>query len=153
MAYRIYRSDDPGAIAAGLPILPRATNTNTSSHAPLVTILDAVLVNGYAGKPPAGWTKPFATDGTKHIYLSGSATGAALRIDGGLGHGCSGVSVMANPTSLTTTAIIGTNAIRGGNKSGGGVGHFCRRQIIYDLFSGRFGVVIDGWDMEPPLLR
>lgn len=119
MAYRIYRSDDPGAIAAGLPILPRSANTDSTSPSALITILDAVLVNGYAGKPAAGWTKPFASDGTRHIYLSGSATGAALRIDGGISYGCSNVSVMTTPTSLTTTAIIGTNAIRGGNRSGG----------------------------------
>lgn len=118
MAYRIYRSDDPGAIAAGLPILPRDANTGSTSPGALITILDAVLVNGYAGKPAAGWSKPLATDGTRHIYLSGSATGAALRIDGGA-YGSVGVSVMANPTSLTTTAIIGTNAIRCGEKSGG----------------------------------
>ena len=119
MAYRIYRSDDHGAIAAGLPILPRASNGAAASTAALITILDAVLVNGYAGKPAAGWTKPFASDGTKHLYLSASTTGAALRIDGDTGLGSNDISVMTNPTSLTTTAIIGTNAIRCGDKSGG----------------------------------
>ena len=119
MAYRIYRSDDPGAIAAGLPILPRSANGESTSPAALITILDAVLVNGYAGKPPAGWTKPFASDGTRHMYLSGSATGAALRIESDTTYGSVNVSVMTNPTSLTTTAIIGTNAIRCGDRSGG----------------------------------
>ena len=119
MAYRIYRSDDPGAIAAGLPILPRSANAVSTSPAALITILDAVLVNGYAGKPPAGWTKPFASDGTRHMYLSGSATGAALRIESDTTYGSVNVSVMTNPTSLTTTAIIGTNAIRCGDRSGG----------------------------------
>lgn len=123
MAYRIYRSDDPGAIAAGLPILPRVVgnaNIGTNGIAAVATILDAVLVNGYAGKPAAGWTKPFGSDGTKHLYLSGSATGAAIRLDSGLNSvSACDVSVMSNPTTLGHSTIIGTNVIRCGLRSGG----------------------------------
>lgn len=117
MAYRIYRSDDPGAIAAGLPILPRVDATVSATQ--LITILDAVLVNGYAGKPAAGWSKPFATDGTKHLYLSGSTTGAALRIDAGTSSALIDVSCIANPTSLNTTSIIGMTGFKAGTRSGG----------------------------------
>lgn len=150
MAYRIYRSDDPGAIAAGLPILPRASNTVEASHTPLITILDAVLVNGYAGKPAAGWSKPFATDGTKHLYLSGSATGAALRLDGGAVYGGAGVSVMANPTSLTTTAIIGTNAVRCGDKSGGAWVIFAddKSFMIYSRGDAALSLTSGAWNLH-----
>jgi len=55
MAYTIYRSTDSGA-----PVL-------TGNTASLIPLLDAVLVNGYGSKPPAGWTKPFSgTD--KAVY-------------------------------------------------------------------------------------
>jgi hypothetical protein len=47
MPWTLYRSDDAGA-----PVL-------TGQAGSLVALLDAVLVNGYGSKSPAGWTKAF----------------------------------------------------------------------------------------------
>ena len=42
----------------------------------LLTVLDAILVNGYGSKAAAGWTKPFANSGNIGCYRSG--TGSTL---------------------------------------------------------------------------
>lgn len=38
----------------------------------LIAVLDACLVNGYAGKPAAGWTKPYSSDTTLAVYKQGT---------------------------------------------------------------------------------
>jgi hypothetical protein len=63
MAYTIYRSTDSGA-----PVL-------TGNTASLIPLLDAILVNGYGSKPPAGWTKPFS--GTDKAVYRNAATAIA----------------------------------------------------------------------------
>lgn len=64
MSWRYYKSSDAGA-----PVL----NGTVGS---VITVLDAVLVNGYGSKPSAGWTKPFS--GTnKAVYYS--AAGSSTR--------------------------------------------------------------------------
>lgn len=120
MAYRIYRCDDPGAVEVGLPLLPAVGPSATVSASVLIQILDAVLVNGYPGKAPAGWSKPHGHDGTRHIYQSQSVTGAAFRLSTAITETCAApVSIMTNPNSLTTTNIIGTNRVRQATYAGG----------------------------------
>lgn len=70
MTVRVYRSTDSSA-----PVL-------TGQVGSLVTLLDAVLVNGYGAKSAAGWTKPYS--GTnKAVYRNNSTTGTGsyLRVD------------------------------------------------------------------------
>lgn len=59
MSWRIYRSTDSGA-----PVL-------TGQVGSAITLLDAVLVNGYGSKPAAGWSKAF-TGTNKAAYRSGA---------------------------------------------------------------------------------
>ena len=62
MAVTVYRSDDVGA------------PTLTVADGNMITLLDAVLVNGYGAKPAAGWTKEFS--GTNQaIYRNSAANG------------------------------------------------------------------------------
>jgi len=61
MAWTVYKSTDASA-----PVL-------TGVAGDLITLLDAVLVNGYGAKPAAGWTKEFS--GTnKAAYRNGAAS-------------------------------------------------------------------------------
>jgi len=77
MAWTIYQSTDGSA-----PVL-------TGVSGSLITVLDAVLVNGYGSKPAAGWTHPFAGSSTKQVYLSGGSASMYYRVDdtGGLAQG------------------------------------------------------------------
>ena len=48
----------------------------------LITVLDACLVNGYTGKPAAGWSKPFANSGSViGCYKQGSGSKFTLFIN------------------------------------------------------------------------
>src|SRR6478609_9197278 len=69
MTMRVYRWDDSSA------------PTLSASNGALITVLDAVLVNGYGSKTAAGWTKAFS--GTNlAAYLQGSGSnGRYLRVD------------------------------------------------------------------------
>lgn len=60
--FRIYRSSDPSA-----PVLSGDTGS-------LLTVLDAVLVNGYATQSAAGWTKPFPNTASYGCYKQGSGS-------------------------------------------------------------------------------
>jgi hypothetical protein len=73
MTVRIYRSDDASA-----PVL-------TGQAGSLITVLDAILVNGYGAKTAAGWTKPLSTT-NKAAYLqnttgANNASGMYLYVD------------------------------------------------------------------------
>lgn len=73
MTVRIYKSTDASA-----PVL-------TGQAGALITVLDAILVNGYGAKTAAGWTKPFSTT-NKAAYLqnltgANNATGMYLFVD------------------------------------------------------------------------
>lgn len=46
----------------------------TGNSGSLIPILDACLVNGYSGKPAAGWTKPFGTTGSYTAYTQASGS-------------------------------------------------------------------------------
>jgi hypothetical protein len=61
--FTIYSSTDVGG--------PGYLNGRTGS---LITVLDACLVNGYSGKPAAGWSKPFATTSSVSTYKQGSGS-------------------------------------------------------------------------------
>lgn len=58
MALVLYSYNDPGAPASG---------SNT------IAVLDAVLVNGYGSKPPAGWTKEFSAAGMAAYRMPATA--------------------------------------------------------------------------------
>lgn len=47
----------------------------------LLALLDACLVNGYAGKPAAGWTKPFANSGNIGCYKQGAGALLSLLVN------------------------------------------------------------------------
>lgn len=87
--FTIYRSTDPSA-----PVLNGLSPT-------LVTVLDAILVNGYGSKTAAGWTKAFSGT-SKAAYLMGSgAIQHYLRVqdDGPNNQGearCTGYETMSN---------------------------------------------------------
>lgn len=69
MTVRVYRSSDSSAPAA------------TTAIGGLITLLDAVLVNGYGSKSPLGWTKSYSgTNLATYLQGSGSA-GRSLRVD------------------------------------------------------------------------
>ena len=68
MPVTVYKSTDASA-----PVL----NGQAGS---LITVLDAILVNGYVGKTAAGWTKPFS--GTNlAAYKPGAGSQEYLRVD------------------------------------------------------------------------
>src|SRR3990172_3933816 len=75
MGVTIYRSTDPSA------------PTLSGTAGDLVTVLDAILVNGYGSKPAAGWTKTFSGK-NKAAYRLASGAQTYLQIwDAGPGAG------------------------------------------------------------------
>lgn len=78
MTVTVYKSSDGSA-----PVL-------TGSVGTLLTVLDAILVNGYGSKAAAGWTKPFANSGNIGCYQNNATdgTGFCLNVnDAGPGAG------------------------------------------------------------------
>lgn len=69
MAVTVYKSTDASA-----PVL-------TGLAGSLITVLDAILVNGYVGKTAAGWTKPHYTGSTLAAYRPGAGPMDFLRVD------------------------------------------------------------------------
>lgn len=117
MAFTTYRSGDASA-----PVLSGTNGT-------LVTVLDAILVNGYGAKAAAGWTKAFSGT-SKAAYRPGAANRFYLRVqDDGPGAGAAkearitGYEVMTdvdNGTGVFPTAtqgIAGTTACQVARKS------------------------------------
>jgi hypothetical protein len=83
---------------------------NTGS---LLTLLDAVLVNGYGTKPGAGWTKPLPNTSSYGMYRLGNGTTSSLFIyDAGAG-GAGGCEAMA--TGWITITAIDNGAVTGSN--------------------------------------
>lgn len=68
--FRVYTSIDVGG-----PGLLSGTSGN------LLTILDAILVNGYTGHTAAGWTKPFANSGNLGCYKQNGGAGCTLFVN------------------------------------------------------------------------
>ena len=76
MTVRLYRSTDASA-----PVLTGQVGT-------LLTVLDAVLVNGYGSKTAAGWTKPYSGTNTAQYRMAAGGTGCDLYVnDNGPGAG------------------------------------------------------------------
>lgn len=69
MAVTIYKSTDASA-----PVL-------TGQVGSLITLLDAVLVNGYGAKVAAGWTKPFTGTNLAAYRMAVTGSGHYLRVD------------------------------------------------------------------------
>lgn len=62
----------------------------SGSAGSLLTVLDAILVNGYGSQPAAGWSKPFANSGNIGCYKQGA--------------GSSGFSVLINDNGANATS-------------------------------------------------
>jgi len=86
----------------------------------MISILDACLVDGYAGKPAAGWTKPFSSSATLAVYKQGTGgSNRYLRVNDALA-GYSRVVGYEDMTDVNTgTAPFPTAA----QLSGGGYWH------------------------------
>jgi len=69
MTTRVYRFDDVGAPTMG------------SAVGEVIKVLDAVLVNGYGGKPGAGWTKEFSGTNLAAYKQGVGGKGHFVRID------------------------------------------------------------------------
>jgi len=67
MTVRVYKSDDVDA-----PVLSGVVGS-------IIDVLDACLVNGYTGKPAAGWTKEFSGTNTA-VYRGASGLRHYLRV-------------------------------------------------------------------------
>jgi hypothetical protein len=112
MAVTLYKSTDASA-----PVL-------TGQVGSLVTLLDAVLVNGYGAKAAAGWTKPFSgtnaaayrmtTTGATGFYLSvdDNGTSAVLGARSARLRGFETLSAVATGTGAFPTVAVLANAIQ-----------------------------------------
>jgi len=108
MTVRYYRWDDTSA-----PTLNNAAGS-------LVTLLDAVLVNGYGSKAAAGWAIAF-TGTNKRVYRAASGVRPYIRFDDTLTTVCQGVrlaeamtdvdTITSNPCPTTTQISNGTSCI------------------------------------------
>jgi hypothetical protein len=102
MTFSVCKSTDVGA--------PNITEVAGS----LITLLDAVLVNGYGtgldAKAPLGWTKAFS--GTnKAVYKQGAGSSLKyLRVDDTLAYSSNGVNGLLSCASLDDVAGIFTSA-------------------------------------------
>lgn len=63
MPFNLYRSDDTDA-----PVL-------TSSAGALLDLLEAVLIDGYGSKSPAGWSQPFGRDVNTSVFKFADSAG------------------------------------------------------------------------------
>lgn len=91
MTVRVYRSTDVGA-----PTIGRTIGS-------LITLLDAVLVNGYGSKSPLGWTKQFSGTNVA-MYLQGTgSSGCTLYVSHTTADSASAFGLV-NPTSISDTS-------------------------------------------------
>jgi hypothetical protein len=100
--FTIYQSTDSGA-----PTLTGLTGS-------LLTVLDAILVNGYGTQPGAGWLKPMANTSSYGIYqLPSGSTGHYLFVDdAGSGSALGTEARLQGWDSITTFdngAVTGSN--------------------------------------------
>lgn len=101
MAFTIYSSTDSGA--------PSLTGVTGS----LLSVLDAILVNGYGSKIAAGWTKPFGNTSSYGTYKLGNGTTSSLFVyDAGSGSQAGAEALMTGWTSIsgiTSGSVTGSN--------------------------------------------
>lgn len=143
MGFTIYRSNGlHGITDVNAPVL---SGTNSS----FINLLNACLVNGWTGKSPAGWTKPF-TGTNKAVFKSASSATAYYRVNDDGAHpdgtgsgqpyrayivGYESMSDVDTGTGLFPTAA---QAISDGN-SGGGV---CFRKSVTNDATAREWIVL-----------
>jgi len=111
--YTIYRSTDAGG--------PGPITGTTGS---LITILDACLINGYSGKPTAGWTKPFANSGSSGGYVNASGSNAGMYVNDNAPHG---IALAKEAWVIGWQTLVGATSsfnIEGSSSIGGGQGNF-----------------------------
>src|SRR6266404_9035481 len=83
----------------------------------LIPVLDACLINGYSGKPAAGWTKPIANSGSVYAcYQLGSGSKFTLFINDNAGQ-IQNEAYMVGWESITSLCQ-GTPALNVGAGSG-----------------------------------
>jgi len=101
MGFTVYASTDSGA-----PTL----NGQTGS---LLSVLDAVLVNGYGAKIAAGWTKPFPNTSSYGTFrLGNGSTGSLFVNDAGSGSASGAEALMTGwsyMSAITNGAVTGSN--------------------------------------------
>lgn len=116
MAVTVYRWDDTSA-----PSLVHGAGG-------ILTILDAVLVNGYGSKVALGWSKPFGTSSNVTVYKQPAGTQQRLlRVDA---NGTAGNYYVAHMSSFETMTDMNTGTGKiptTGQRSDG----YCRWAITY----------------------
>ena len=83
----------------------------TGTVGSLITVLDAVLINGYGSKAAAGWSKPVATVGNISTYKQGAASKAGCTLlindNGPTAHGAKEASACGWRTCTSVAATMG----------------------------------------------
>lgn len=93
----------------------------TGTTGSLITLLDACLVNGYTGKPAAGWTKPIANSGSVYgAWTQGTGSGFTLFINDFQQAGAGGKEAWAVGWETITQVESGTGSLN----VGAGFGQF-----------------------------
>jgi len=101
MNFQIYNSSDIGA-----PTLSGVTGS-------LISVLDAVLVNGYGSFAGAGWTKPLPNTGSYGMYKQGNGSTCSLFIyDSGSSNGA---GAEAQATGWDSITLMNDGAVTGSN--------------------------------------
>jgi len=117
--FTVYRSTDGSA-----PVL-------TGQVGALLTVLDAILVNGYGSKSAAGWTKPFTNAGNIGCYKQGA--GALLNLS--VNDNAASTAKEARMTGYETLSAVatGTNSFPTAAQGVGGVAMVvCRKSTTAD---------------------
>ena len=133
MAITVYRWDDASA-----PVISGTTGG-------LITLLDAVLVNGYGAKASQGWTKPFGTSSNVTVYQQPTGTNQRLlRIDDG-GYVYSGTYYYAkvNSYEAMTDMNTGSGKIPTTYQKSAGYSEWATRNTGTTISTWRWMVVAD----------
>lgn len=131
MAWTFYRSTDASA--------PALSGTAGS----LITLLDAILVNGYGSQPAAGWTKAFS--GTnKAAYRNGAAARARhyLRVDDSAAGGGGAKEAQVRGYESMSDVDTGTDPYPTAGQIGGS-GLYVRKSLTADATARVWVAVAD----------
>ncbi len=133
MTVTVYKSTDAGA-----PTL----NGNNGS---LITVLDAVLVNGYGAKAAAGWTKPFAgTNQAAYRMNSVSGVGHYLQVnDNNPNTSANGKEARARGFVAMTSVTAGTEAFPTTTQVADTAGPMIRKSATLDATARPWIIVAD----------
>lgn len=134
MTVTVYRSTDASA-----PVL-------TGSVGTLLTLLDAVLVNGYGSQSAAGWTKPFSNSGNIGCYKNSAVdgTGFCLNVnDAGPGAGGARETRMTGFQTMSALST-GTGQFPTSGQLAIGIGAVvCRKSATADATARAWTIVAD----------